>query len=160
MRLERAPVKRTPLDDQRLSPDPVRMAATLILVGWACQIFRLFMPSVEKALFSITLARSDLETAALLLAFLGAVSAVIAVFALLRPPPAGVTAIVLVLLASSQLGVAAWHSLSILSWLQHSPHVWADAVGAGMYIGLIGAVISLAGAFLMWTNRAGVVSSR
>jgi hypothetical protein len=160
MQPKRAPVKRAPLDDQALSADPVRMAATLILLGSACQIFRLFMPWVEKAVFSITLARFDLQVAAILLAALAAVAAVIAVFALLRPPPAAATAIVLVLLASAQLGVAVWHSLSILSWLQQSHHVWADAIGTGMYLGVIGAVTSLAGALLTWTNRAGVAASQ
>jgi hypothetical protein len=160
MQPKRAPVKRAPLDDQALSADPVRMAATLILLGSACQIFRLFMPWVEKAVFSITLARFDLQVATILLAALAAVAAVIAVFALLRPPPAAATAIVLVLLASAQLGVAVWHSLSILSWLQQSHHVWADAIGTGMYLGVIGAVTSLAGALLTWTNRAGVAASQ
>jgi hypothetical protein len=160
MQLQRAPVKRAPLDDQHLSADPVRTAATLILLGSACQIFRLFMPWVERALFSITLVRFDLEVAAIILAALATVAAVIAVFALLRPPPTAATAIVMVVLASAQLGVAVWHSLSILSWLQHSPHVWADAIGTGMYLGVIGAVTSLAGAFLMWTNRAGRVALR
>jgi hypothetical protein len=38
--------------------------------------------------------------------------------------------------------------------------VWADAIGTGMYLGVIGAVTSLAGAFLTWTNRAGRVALR
>jgi hypothetical protein len=160
MQLRRAPVERAPLDAQRLPADPVRIAATLILLGSACQIFRLSMPWLEKAVFSITLVRYDLEVAAILLAALAAVASVVAVFALLRPPPTAATAIVLVLLASAQLGVSVWHSLSILSWLQQSHHVWADAIGTGMYLGVIGAVTSLAGAFLMWTNRADGIASR
>lgn len=160
MQLQRAPVKRTPLDDQHLPADPIRIAAILILLGSACQIFRLFMPWVEKAVFSISLARVDLEVAAVLLAGLAAVAAGIAVFTILRSPPAAALAVVLVVLASTQLGVAVWQSLTVLSWLQHSPHVWADAIGTGMYLGVIGAVISLAGAFVMWTNRAGRVASR
>jgi hypothetical protein len=160
MQLQKPHVKRAPEADEAFATDTVRVAATLILLGSACQVFRLFMPWVEKALFSITLARSGLEVAALLLAALAIVAAVIAVFALLRPPPGATTAIVLVLLASAQLGVAVWHSLSILSWLQQSHHVWADAIGTGMYLGVIGAVISLAGSFLMWTNRADGIALR
>lgn len=154
MQLERAPEERTPLDDQALPADPARVAATLILLGAAFQIFRLLMPWVEKAVFSISLARVDFEVASLLLTALAVVAAGFAGFTLVRPPPTAAIAIVLVLLASAQLGVAVWHSLSILSWLQHSPHVWADAIGTGMYLCVIGALTSLAGAFLMWTNRA------
>lgn len=160
MQLKGAPVRRAPEDDQPNPADPVRVAATLILLGSACEIFRLFMPWIEKAVFSISLAESGLVVAATLLAALAVVSAVIAVFVLLRPPPAAVTAVVLVLLASAQLGVAVWHSLSILSWLQLSHHVWADAIGTGMYLGVIGALISLVGAFLTWTNRAGAVAPK
>lgn len=160
MQLRRAPVKRAPLDDRAVPADPVRIAVTLILLGTACQIFRLFMPWVEKAVFSISLTRSDLEVAGVLLAALAVVTAGIAVFTLVRTAPTAAVAIVLMLLASTQLGVAIWHSLSILSWLQHSPHVWADAIGTGMYLGVIGAVTSLAGAFVMWTNRAGRVALR
>ena len=158
MQLQRAPIKRAPLDEHSLPADPVRIAATLILLGTACQMFRLFMPWVEKAIFSISLTRSDLEVASVLLAALAVISAATAVFTLVRPPPAAATAIVLVVLTSAQLGVAVWHSLSILTWLQHSPHVWADAIGTGMYLGVIGALASLAGAFLMWTNRASRVA--
>jgi hypothetical protein len=159
MQLERAPVKRTPLDDHALPADPARVAATLIMLGAACQIFRLLMPWVEKAVFSISLARFDFEVASVLLAALAVVAAALAGFTLVRPPPTTAIAIVLVVLASAQLGIAVWHSLSILSWLQHSPHVWADAIGTGMYLCVIGAVTSLAGAFLTWTNRAGRVAS-
>jgi hypothetical protein len=158
MQLERAPVKRTPLDDHALPAGPARVAATLILLGAACQIFRLLMPWVEKAVFSISLARVDFEVASVLLAALAVVAAGFAVFTLVRPPPSAAIAIVLVLMGSAQLGIAVWHSLSILSWLQHSPHVWADAIGTGMYLCVIGAVTSLAGAFLTWTNRAGRVA--
>jgi hypothetical protein len=115
---------------------------------------------VEKAVFSISLVRSDLEVAGVLLAALAVVTAGIAVFTLVRTPPTATIAIILMVLASAQLGVAIWHSLSILSWLQHSPHVWADAIGTGLYLGVIGAVTSLAGAFVMWTNRAGRVALR
>jgi hypothetical protein len=160
MQLRRAPVKRAPLDDQHRPADPIKIAAALILVGTACQVVRLLMPWVEKAVFSISLARVDLEVASVLLAALAVVAAGIAVFALVQPPPTAATAIVLIVLASAQLGVAVWQSLSILSWLQHSPHVWADAIGTGMYLGVIGAAISLGGAFAMWTNRAGRVELR
>jgi hypothetical protein len=160
MQLQRAPVKRAPMDDQRLPADPIRIAATLLLLGSACQILRLLMPWVEKALFSISLVKFDLEVASAVVAALAAVAAGIAVFALLRPPPTAATAIVLVLLASAQLGLSFWHSLSILGWLQQSHHVWADAIGTGVYLGVIGAVISLAGAFLTWTNRADGIASR
>ena len=158
MQLRRAPDERAPLDHYGPPADPIRIAAILILLGTACQIFRLLMPWVEKALFSISLVRSDLEVAALLLAAIASIAAVIAAFTLMRPPPAAATAIVLIVLACAEIGVAVWHSLSILSWLQHSPHVWADAIGTGMYLGVIGAVTTLAGAFLMWTNRAGRVA--
>ena len=160
MQLKRAPVRHAPEDDRPIPADQVRVAATLILLGSACGIFRLFMPWVEKAVFSISLAESGLVVAATLLAALAAVAAVIAAFVLLRPPPAGVTAAVLVLLASAQLGLAVWHSLSILSWLQLSHHIWADAIGTGMYLGVIGALISLVGAFLTWANRAGMVTPK
>jgi hypothetical protein len=154
MQLERAPVKRTPLDDQAHPADPARVAAILILLGAACQILRLLMPWVEKAAFSISLAKVDFEVASVLLTALAVVAAGFAVFTLVRPPPTATIAVVLVLLASAQLGVAVWHSLSILSLLQHSRHVWADAIGTGMYLCVIGALTSLAGAFLTWTNRA------
>jgi hypothetical protein len=160
MQLKWPPVRRALEDDRPLPADPVRVAGALILLGSACEIFRLFMPWVEKAVFSISLAQSGLEVAATLLAALGAVAAVIAVFVLLRPPPALATAVILVLLASAELGVSVWHALGILSWLGPSHHVWADAIGTGMYLGVIGALISLAGAFLTWTNRAGVVAPK
>jgi len=160
MQLGRARLERALLDDQPLTANPARVAATLILLGAACQIFRLLMPWVEKALFSISVARSDFDVASLLIAALAVVAAGIAGFTLVRPPPGAAIAIVLVVLALAQCGVAVWHSLSILTWLQHSPHVWADAIGTGMYLCVIGALTSVAGAFLTWTNRAGRVASR
>src|SRR5258706_9768820 len=110
MQLERARVKRAPLDDQALPADPARVAATLILLGAACQIFRLLMPWVEKAVFSISLARLDFEVASVLLTALAVVAAGLAGFTLVRPPPTTAIAITLVVLASAQLGIAVWHS--------------------------------------------------
>ena len=83
MQLERAPVKRTPLDDQALPADLARVAATLILLGAACQIFRLLMPWVEKAVFSISLAKVDFEVASVLLTALAVVAVIVLVLLVL-----------------------------------------------------------------------------
>lgn len=113
----------------------------------------MFMPWVEKTMFAISLAKFDLQFAAILLASLAAVAAGLALFVLLQPPPTSAIAVALILLALAQLGVAAWDGLGIITQLGPSPHVWADAIGTGLYLGVLGAVISLWGGILAWAAR-------
>jgi hypothetical protein len=142
-----------------LPGDPGRIAATLVILGSVCQVVRMFMPWVEKTVFAISIARFDLQFAAILLAGLALVAAGLAIFVLLQPPPTGTIAIALILLALAQIGVAVWHGTGLVAQLGHSPHIWADAIGTGLYLGVIGGVISLWGGILAWTGRGTAVES-
>jgi hypothetical protein len=148
---------RAPIDDMPLPADPGRIAAALVLLGSACQVLRMFMPWVEKTIFSISLAKFDIKLAAILLAALAVVAAGVAIFVLIQPPPTNAVGVTLIVLALAQLGVAVWHGFGIVTQLGHSPHVWADAIGTGIYLGVIAALISLWGGVLAWAARGSAV---
>ncbi len=156
MELDRARA-RAPIDDIPVPAHPAQIAAALVLLGSACQLLRMFMPWVEKTIFAISLAKFDLQLATILLAILAVVAAGLALFVLLQPPPTSAIAIALILLALAQLEVAVWHGLGIVTQLGPSPHVWADAIGTGIYLGVIGAAISLWGGILAWRARGATI---
>jgi len=154
MQLDRARRGGAPIDDRPLPADPARIAATLVVLGTACQIFRLFMPWVEKIVFSISLAKFDVAAAAVVLAALAVAGAGIAIFMLLQPPPTAAVATILIVLGLAQLGLALWHGFGVIHDLNRSEHIWADAIGTGIYLGVIGAVSSLGGGMVAWSARA------
>jgi hypothetical protein len=71
-----------------------------------------------------------------------------------RPPAAAAVASLLILLALGQLGVALWHGYVLINGFAVDSHaVWAEAIGTGLYLCVIGAMISLCGAVFSWTSR-------
>jgi hypothetical protein len=154
MQLQRAPIRLAPAHDRRLSGDRARIAAVLILVGSACQVLRLFLPWLEKSILAISLTNFDSPGTTIALVTLAVVAGGIAVYVFVRPPARAGVASLLILLALGQLGVALWHGYVFIHGIADDSHaVWAEAIGTGLYLCVIGAMTSLCGGVLAWTSR-------
>lgn len=88
------------------------------------------------------------------------ISAFIASGVLIRHPAPSAVALGLVALALAELGLAAWNAVSVLQaiGLDDSRLVMGRAIGTGVYLGLVGASLSLAGGILAWRSRASILA--
>jgi hypothetical protein len=137
---------------------PVPTAWVIVLVGCASAILGAFLPWGEKALFGISISKAELQTAGGLLAGLAAISICIASFVLLRRPAIAAIAIILIFLALSQIGVAIWNAANIVQLIAHSDsrQIAMRTIGTGATLGVLGSLITLAGAVMAWTTRTAV----
>jgi hypothetical protein len=151
--LDRAPFQRAPILD-RAPANPARTAGIIILVGTSCALVRVLLPWVEQAAFGVSVTRTQFEPAELLLVALAVISAVTAGFVLVRRPAPLSVALVLVLMACVQVGLAIWSAATIMQGIQHeSGRVLANSIGTGVYLGLLGSGITLAGSIGAWLKK-------
>jgi hypothetical protein len=155
VKLRKAPLPFAREDDHPIPGHAGRTAGVTTLVGCSITILATFLPWVEKVAFGVSLTTIGFQTAGILLAFLAMISAGIASAVLLRRPAAARVAIVLVLLAVTQLGLAIWDSANIVQAIgQVSSHqVLISAVGTGVYAAVLGPVVTVVGGILAWTTR-------
>ena len=152
--LDRAPLQRASILDSAAPANPARTTGIIILLGASCALVRVLLPGLEQAAFGVSVTKPESEPAAMMLAGLALIGAVIAGVVLLRRPATAPVAIVLVLLACAQVGLAIWSGATTMQGLQHeSGRVLANSIGTGLYLGLLGAGLTLAGAIAAWVKR-------
>ena len=102
------------------------------------------------------MATSGLRDVVPALVALTLISAFIASGVLFRHPAPSAVAIGLLALALAELCLAAWNSVSVLHAiaLGDSRLVVGRAIGTGVYMGLLGASLTLAGGVRAWRSRA------
>lgn len=124
-------------------------------MGCVATILVAFLPWLEQAIFADSLAALTIHDTGRLLIVLTLVSAGIAGGVLLRQPATAALAIILIVLALAQLGLAILISVNILHAIGQadSHQVYIAAIGTGAYGGVLAAVITMAGGLLAWTKR-------
>lgn len=135
------------------APEPAeldRTAGVITIVGCCATLLAPVLPIVEKALLSVTFPGVGIQGPAVLLILLAGVSAGLAGTVLLRRPATSTVALVLVVLAVAQVGLAIWDSATTLRAIsqENSHQVLIRAIGSGAYLGVLGAAITLAGGIL------------
>jgi hypothetical protein len=155
VQLKRAPLRFAREGDSAVPADLDRTAGITTLAGCSTAILAAFLPSVEKAAFGVSLTTMVIQGAGILLAVLAMISAGIASVVLLRRPATAGVAIILIVLALGQLGLAIWDGVNIVHAIDQvdSRQVLISAIGTGAYLGVLGSVITLAGGILAWTTR-------
>ncbi len=100
-----------------------------------------------------------MQFGAVLLAVLAVASAGIAVI-LLRLPVGVWVLLILVILATSELGLSIWRAVNILHAIEQmqSKGIFIGAIGTGAYGAIIGSLATLAGGIVAWTKREEVPS--
>jgi hypothetical protein len=147
-----------PADSYAATIDLDRTAVVITVIGGASAILSAFMPWLETAAFGISLIK--VEVAGALLAGLAAVSIGIACVALPRRAATTAVAIVLIVLGVAEVGLAIWHLESIVQSTSKADSrlVLISLIGTGLYLGVLGSVITLVGgilaSILAWTRRS------
>jgi hypothetical protein len=134
-------------------------AAVLTFVGCTFTIVSAFLPWAEEARFGVSLESFGMQFGAVLLAVLAVASAGIAVI-LLRLPVGVWVLLILVILATSELGLSIWRAVNILHAIEQmqSRGIFIGAIGTGAYGAIIGSLATLAGGIVAWTKREDVPS--
>ena len=153
MQLSRALRQRAPQDELSV------WAAVLTFVGCTFTIVSAFLPWAEEARFGVSLEGWGMQAGAVLLAVLAVVSAGIAVI-LLRLPVGVWVLLLLITLATSELGLSIWRAMNILHAIEQmqSRGVFIGAIGTGAYGAVVGSLATLGGGILAWTKRDEVPS--
>ena len=148
MQLSKALLRRSPRDDIAV------WAAVLTFVGCTFTIVSALLPWAQEAHFGVSLEGLGMRSGAVLLAVLAMVSAGIAVV-LLRLPVRVWVLLILVTLATSELGLSIWRAVNILHAIDQmqSSGIFIGAIGTGAYGAIIGSLATLAGGILAWTKR-------
>jgi hypothetical protein len=138
-----------------------RTAGVVTLVGCCGTLLAIVLPWIETAGFGISSITTGGMAAEVPLAILAAGSLGIAGFVLLRRPATAKVAMVLIALATLQVGLAVWFALSIVLAIEHadSQLVLISAIGTGAYLSVLGSALTLVGGVLAWTSRASNVSA-
>lgn len=138
-----------------MQPASAHNAGVIILVGAGATLLGTASPWLLTVVLGISVvaARPDVV---LVLAALAVLSGLIAMGVLLRRPAPPAVALGLIVLALAQLCLAAWDALSVLQGLAvDDPRLVAGrAIGTGVYMGLLGASLTVAGSILAWRSRA------
>jgi hypothetical protein len=151
------------LQEDGASPaDFRRTAGVTTLTGCGATILATFMPWVEKAVFGVDATAIGIKAAGMPLAVLATISAAIACVVLMRRPATARIAIVLIVMAMAQLGLAIWFGSSIVLAIEQvdSHLVLISAIGTGAYLSVAGSLITLAGAILALMRRPPEPSGR
>jgi hypothetical protein len=153
MQLKSARLQLAALDEGAVT---ARTAGIITVVGCVCAILGAFLPWGEKALFGLSISNAGLQSAGILLAGFAVISVCIAGPVLLRRPATAAIAIILILLALAQLGLAIWNGVNIVQAIAESDSrmVAIRTIGTGAFLGAAGALITLAGGIMAWTKRA------
>ena len=153
MQLTSARLRLVMLDEGDVS---AHTAGIITLVGCASAILGALLPWGEKVLFGISISKTEVQAAGWLLAGIAMFSVCIASVGLLRKPATTAIAIVLILLALTQLGVAIWNGINIVEVIAYSDsrQVAIRTIGTGATLGVLGSLITLAGSLIAWTRRA------
>jgi hypothetical protein len=124
------------------------------MIGGGSAVLSAFMPLLVTAAFGIALIKVDLPGG--LLAALSSISIAIAGLVLLRRSATGAVAIILMFLAVTQLGLAIWHLADYVQAIRQvdSRLVLISVIGTGLYLGVLGSVVTLAGGVVAWTTRS------
>ena len=124
------------------------------MIGGGSAVLSAFMPLLVTAAFGIALIKVDLPGG--LLAALASISIAIAGLVLLRRSATGAVAIILMFLAVTQLGLAIWHLADYVHAIRQvdSRLVLISVIGTGLYLGVLGSVVTLAGGVVAWTKRS------
>lgn len=133
-----------------------RTAGVLTIVGCLATFLAAILPSIEKATLAASLITVAVADAGVLLAVLAVISGGIAGAVLLRRPVSGGLAMLLIVLAGAQLGVAIWDGETILQAIGRadSHQVLIRSIGSGAYLGVLGAGITVAGGVVAWIKRS------
>ena len=152
---EKASLQFASEEESTVPADLDRTAGVITIVGCLATFLAAFLLWVEKAIFGVSLTALAIHDAGELLAVLAAISAGIAGAVLLRRLATAGLAMILIVLAVAQLGLAIWDGATILRAIgQADSHlVLISAIGTGAYLGVLGTVITLAGGILAWTKR-------
>jgi hypothetical protein len=154
MQLTKVPLRLAPEDAHPVPADLDRTAGVITLVGGSSAVLSAFMPWLVTAAVGISLIKIDGPGA--LLAALAAISMCIAGFVLLRRSATAAVAIILMLLAVTQVALAVWHLADIVQAISRvdSRLVLISIIGTGLYLGVLGSVVTLAGGIVAWTKRS------
>lgn len=100
--------------------------------------------------------RFEIGGAGIVLPALALISGVIAFVVLLRAPATRFVSIVLLLLATVELGLAVSNLVSIREAVADlgSHQVWSKVIGTGSYASVLGAAMILAGGVSAWMKRS------
>jgi hypothetical protein len=155
MEVKGAPVHFVREDDNAALVVAGRSAALVTLAGCSLTFLSTLLPWVEKAAFGISLATTGIQSARVLLAVLALISAGTAGVVLQRRRATAGVAIVLIVLAVMQLGVALWDGANIVYAIEQvsSHQVLFSAIGTGVYGTVVGSVVTVAGGILAWTRQ-------
>lgn len=154
MRLSTAPVQVAP-DGSALPADHDRTAAVLTLVGSVVTLLSTILPWGEKATFGFSLTTVQGENARIVLAVLALACASVAAAVIFRRANGGGVAILLVGLATGQVGAGIWFGVTVVNEIRAAhPHlVLVNAIGTGVYMAGLGSLCALVGAILVRTKQ-------
>ena len=139
-----------------LQAPSARSSGVITLAGSGATLLGASAPWLLRVVFGVSVAASRLPDVIPAVMALTVLSAVIAIGVLLRRPASSPVALGLIALALAQLCLAAWNGLSVLQVLNMdgSRLVGGRAIGTGVYLGLLGASLTLTGGILAWRRRA------
>jgi len=143
-------------DDSPLPADLARTAGVFTLVGCCFVALGASLPWLERTALGISLMRFEIGGAGIVLPALALISGVIAFVVLLRAPATRFVSIVLLLLATVELGLAVSNLVSIREAVADlgSHQVWSKVIGTGSYASVLGAAMILAGGVSAWMKRS------
>ena len=154
MQVTRRPIRLVPEDGHAVPEDLDLTAAVLTFVGGTAAVLSAFLPWLETAGLGIALLKVDAP--GLVLAALAVISMALAGFVLVRRSATPAVAVVLILLGAAQLGLASWHLADVVNAVRQvdSRLVLMSIIGTGLYMGVMGSMVTLAGGILAWTRRS------
>ena len=139
-----------------------RTAGFITLVGCSGTFLAFLLPWLEETAFGVSAPALGNHAAGIPLAFLTIVSASLAGVVLFRRPATPMAAVILVVSATLQLGLAIWFGSSIVVAIEqaNSHLVLISAIGTGAYMSVLGSALTLVGGLLAWSGRAVKTSQR
>ena len=125
------------------------------MVGCFGTLVAASLPWLEQTFLNVSLTPSPIKGAGIFLAILAMASAGIAGVVLFRRKATPRLAMVLIALGLAQVVLAIWNSVAILRDISDagSQHLFINAIGTGVYVGVAGSGATFAGGLLAWLDR-------